>query len=400
MSNFIELNLPKTLDTSTANIIGDFFVPVLARATRYDRGVGFFSSGWLRITARGMVNFAAKGGRARWVTSPILSESDWEALQTGDTARNDPVLRAALVRNIDELAQMLEEETLSALAWMVADGILTFKLALPQNKLAGGDFHDKFGVFTDAEGNHVSFNGSYNESIQGTRNYESIKIFCSWEQPFMPLVQADIQRFEKLWNNQDPNVRVFGLPDAAREQILQLRKSKRPYPEPEWVKLRRLREANSTYKPACPYIPEHISLRGYQVEAVEAWFANDCQGLLEMATGTGKTITALAASAKLYEREARLAVIISVPYQHLVDQWDEEAKAFGYQPVLAYQSKTRWLDSLNHEILEFNGRYRDFISVITTHTTFISPEFQSSIARIVGPTLIVADVFVNIKQSQ
>ncbi len=391
MRDFRTLNLPPTLDTSTANIIGDFFVPLLARAVRYDRGVGFFSSGWLRLTSVGMVNFAAQGGRARWVTSPILSEADWEALQTGDEARDNPILRSALVRNIDELARTLEEETLLALAWMVADEILTFKLALPYNKLAGGDFHDKFGIFTDAEGHQVSFNGSYNESIQGTRNYESIKIFCSWDQPFLPLVQADIQRFEKLWASKDPNVRIFDLPAAAREQILQLRKSKRPYPEPEWVKLRRLRENDPTYKPAQPHLPDHISLRDYQLEAIKAWFANDCRGLFEMATGTGKTITALAASAQLYERESRLAVIISVPYQHLVDQWHEEAKVFGYQPVLAYQSKIRWLDNLNHEILEFNGRYRDFISVITTHTTFISPEFQSTIARIVGPTLIVAD---------
>ena len=124
MSDFLELRLPQTLDTSTANIIGDFFVPVLARATRYDRGVGFFSSGWLRITAPGMARFAANGSRARWVTSPILTEADWEALQTGDAARTDPVLRATLVGNIDELAQTLETETLSALAWMVADEML------------------------------------------------------------------------------------------------------------------------------------------------------------------------------------------------------------------------------------------------------------------------------------
>ena len=116
MSTFTDLDLPKTLDTSTADIIEDFFVPVLARATRYDRGVGFFSSGWLRMTARGMVKFAANGGRARWVTSPILSEADWEALQAGQAARDDSVLRAALTRNIDDLAQMLAKETLSALA--------------------------------------------------------------------------------------------------------------------------------------------------------------------------------------------------------------------------------------------------------------------------------------------
>lgn len=72
MKSLAELSLPKTLDTSTADLIEDFFGPVLARAARYDRGVGFFSSGWLRIAARGMVQFAANGGRGRWVTSPVL----------------------------------------------------------------------------------------------------------------------------------------------------------------------------------------------------------------------------------------------------------------------------------------------------------------------------------------
>ena len=110
-----------------------------------------------------------------------------------------------------------------------------------------------------------------------------------------------------------------------------------------------------------------------------------------MATGTGKTITALAASARLYEREPKLAVIITVPYQHLVDQWQEEAVAFGYKPILAYQSKSSWQDALNHEIIEFNGRYRTFISVITTHTTFITADFQAAIARLQTSALIIAD---------
>src|SRR5205823_10172399 len=110
-----------------------------------------------------------------------------------------------------------------------------------------------------------------------------------------------------------------------------------------------------------------------------------------MATGTGKTITALAASARLYEREEQLAVIIAVPYQHLVDQWYEEAKKFGYRPVRAYKSKVSWLQELNHQIMEYNAGYRRFISVITTHTTFISTAFQDSISRLKNPALFLAD---------
>ena len=74
-------DFPPILNTSDADIIADFFVPALGASVRYDRGVGFFSAGWLRVTAKGMVAFARNSSRARWVTSPILNEEDWQALQ-------------------------------------------------------------------------------------------------------------------------------------------------------------------------------------------------------------------------------------------------------------------------------------------------------------------------------
>jgi len=205
----------RTMDTSSHDIVGDFFVPMLQNATRYDRGVGYFSSGWLRANAQGMVDFAANGGRARWITSPNLSEADWKHLRKGERARRDAVLRETLAQNIGDLEQSLNQDTLSALAWMVADGILDFRLALPHEKLDRGEFHDKFGVFEDAEGNRVSFNGSYNDSKQGLRNYESLRIFRSWDLT-NEFVRDDEQKFRKLWRNTEPNVKTYPLPEAAR----------------------------------------------------------------------------------------------------------------------------------------------------------------------------------------
>ncbi|MFV9504236.1 MAG: DEAD/DEAH box helicase family protein [Oscillochloridaceae bacterium umkhey_bin13] len=391
MTSLRSLNLPATLETSRHDLTRDFFHPLLSTAVTYDRGVGFFSSGWLRINAAGLTDFAAHGGRARWITSPILDAGDWEALQLGDAARDDTVLRQALERTISDLTDTLDRATLTALAWMVADDVITFKLALPRNKLERGNFHDKFGVFTDDEGNQVSFNGSYNDSIQGMRNYESIKVFCSWKMAFAPLVQADAQRFERLWNNLDPNVRVFDLPDAARAQIVRLREDVRPYPEPEWIRLRKLQDERLIYRAPRPKIPATVTLRDYQVSAIDAWFAQNCRGLLEMATGTGKTITSLAASTRLFEREGQLALVIAVPYQHLVDQWAAETRAFGYEPVLAYQRKTRWLNELHQQILEYSAGYRRCISVIVTHSTFSLTEFQRALARLQGSALLIAD---------
>ena len=68
------LELPLLLKPSDHDLFQGFFVPALSHAFRYDRGVGYFASGWLRLAAQGMVCFAGQGGRARWVTSPIPAE--------------------------------------------------------------------------------------------------------------------------------------------------------------------------------------------------------------------------------------------------------------------------------------------------------------------------------------
>lgn len=99
----------------------------------------------------------------------------------------------------------------------------------------------------------------------------------------------------------------------------------------------------------------------------------------------------MAVSVQLYAQQSKLAIIIAVPYQHLVDQWRGEAQDFGYKPILAYQTKSRWLDTLNGQITEFKAGYRSVLCVITTHTTFISPDFQCAVARLEGPVLLIAD---------
>ena len=160
-------------DSSSTILNDDILELCLEQSVTYDRGVGFFSSGWLKDAARGMKKFAEKGGKARWIASPKLTQADWDALMKGISARDDDALKSALLKNIENLQALMETDTLNALAWLIADGVIDFKLALPKAELAGGDFHDKFGTFIDGRGDIASFNGSYNDSIQGNRNVES-----------------------------------------------------------------------------------------------------------------------------------------------------------------------------------------------------------------------------------
>jgi hypothetical protein len=278
-------------------------VPILSQSVSYDRGVGFFSSGWLRANSEGMLAFAENGGRARWVTSPILSAEDWSALLAGDEARREPALKAAIQNNICDLRSALEHDTRNALAWMVADGILEFRLAVPIGDLDGGEFHDKFGVFTDAAGDCISFNGSYNDSLQGLRNYESLKVFSSWDTATAAWVQADQRRFERLWSNKDPNVRVYRLPDAAKEEILKLRTSSRPY-------------GTRCEGEAAPRFP----LWPHQELALDE-FLTKRRGVVEMATGTGKTRLSLAIADKLISDGSVSSIIVAADGTDLLDQW-------------------------------------------------------------------------------
>jgi superfamily II DNA or RNA helicase len=389
-----DASLPPVLNTSANNLIADFFEPALTAAVRYDRGVGFFSASWLRLAAAGMASFASNGGRARWVTSPILSEDDWKALQLGEAARTDAVLRRIIERDIKQLERTLEEDTLSALAWLVADNVLEFKLALPRNKLESGEFHDKFGIFADTEGNLVSFNGSYNDSVQGTLNYESIKVFCSWRPEFTALVQDDVSRFERLWNDSDPNVRAFELPDAARERIVRLRtKGRRPYSRPSSSQTGGLDGLSGIWevrRSAHPHLPPDVTLRGYQETALEAWYEANCRGVLEMATGTGKTMTALAGAVNLFDRENRLLLLVCCPYKHLVEQWAEEAERFGFRPVRVAEARQRWEPELATQLRSFGKRRQDVVTIVTTNAALQGP-LAEHLAPFWGETLIVVD---------
>jgi len=385
-----KLVIPISLNTSKNDLIEQFFVPLLQNSVRYDRGVGFFSSRWIREAFIGMSDFARNGGRARWITSPILNKEDWDAIVMGNEAKDDEVLKRILLEAITELSQSMKQDTLIALAWMISDGIIEFKLAKPRNKL-DHEFHAKIGVFADKEGNRISFDGSYNDSELGLHNYESIKVFRSWDLS-KDYVEQEEMLFERIWNNKDPNIEVYDIPDAAKFQIVKLRENtERPYPIPEWVKINSIKEQAGEYRISYPHFPKTIELREYQNVAIRNWFENDYRGILEMATGTGKTITALSAAVQLLEAKGELVTVIICPYLHLAQQWMSEAEKFGFRPILVAESKTKWLENVQELVRDFKSNRVNHGSLVTTNDSFLSRDLQESLSPVWDKILIVAD---------
>lgn len=168
-----------------------------------------------------------------------------------------------------------------------------------------------------------------------------------------------------------------------------------------YLKLALAKEERGKYQPqttlrslplqGCPRIPRSLQLRSYQRQAITNWFANQGRGTLKMATGSGKTITALAIASELYQKIGLQALIVVCPYRHLVTQWAIEAEKFGLQPILAFESIRQWQSQLSTGLYNVRASTQPFITVITTNSTLIGKGFQSQLKYFPEKTLIIGD---------
>jgi DNA phosphorothioation system restriction enzyme len=143
--------------------------------------------------------------------------------------------------------------------------------------------------------------------------------------------------------------------------------------------------------PGCPTIPPSIQLRQYQQQAVTNWFANQGRGTLKMATGSGKTITALAIATELYQKIGLQVLLIVCPYRHLVTQWARECQNFNLEPLLAFETVRNWQSQLSTALYNIHSGNQPFLTIITTNATLIGEGLQSQIKYFPAKTLIIGD---------
>ena len=141
----------------------------------------------------------------------------------------------------------------------------------------------------------------------------------------------------------------------------------------------------------CPRIPSSIQLRQYQQQAVASWFANKGRGTLKMATGSGKTITALAIASELYQKIGLQVLLVVCPFRHLVTQWARECHKFGLEPILAFENVRKWQTQLSTQLYNLRSGNQFFLTVITTNDTLMSEGLQSQLKYFPDKSLIVGD---------
>jgi DNA phosphorothioation system restriction enzyme len=140
-----------------------------------------------------------------------------------------------------------------------------------------------------------------------------------------------------------------------------------------------------------PQLPADLQLRDYQQEAVINWFKNRGRGTLKMATGSGKTITALAIATELYKKIGLQILLVICPYRHLVTQWARECEKFNLKPILAFESVYYWQSELSNQLYNIYTEKQKFLTLLTTNSTLITDGFQSQLKFFPEKTLIVGD---------
>ena len=319
------------------------------------------------------------------VASPFMKKEDIEALEEGYSKRED-IISQSLTNQIPDLLNDLEAFSArrwECLSWMIANGNLEVKIAVPRNNNCDfGIYHEKIGLFQDSQGRRIAFSGSANETAGGlVNNFESIDVYRSWVET--DRVERKWNNFQKLWSNTTDNLEIFSFSNACKEKLIRL--------APDTAPAIYISDSGHSTATEGPNIPYELTLRDYQKEAINNWFSNNGRGTLKMATGSGKTIIALSAILRLVKKIRLQVAIVVCPFRHLVTQWDEEARKFGFNPILAFQSRSSWDGLLNSRLYNIDSDKSECLIIITTNRTFASSAFQSKIRYLPQKTIIVAD---------
>lgn len=407
-----ELTIQDEYRSNDCSIVQDFYIPCLEKSIVYKRAVGFFSSTSMAIAAKGLTALIRADGKMQLIASPKLSDEDIEAISKGFKQREE-IIAEVTKKELEQEFNEVVKDRLACLAWLLSQQLLEIKLAIPKNIRHKGIYHEKLGIFEDSNKNIIAFTGSANESATALiDNFECVDVFCSWHINVKERALKKAENFTKLWNDKTENIEIINFSEAAKKSLLQFC----PYEKPSWdfdseLKFKSLlvSEKNKGYHVGFSQkglgqsqietlkIPSDIILRQHQREAMRVWFTNSGKGILEMATGSGKTITALAIAAKLYQHiGSPLLIVIVCPYLHLVSQWEKEANRFGLNPLCCRVSRQQWEQELSVRLYNLTTGTKPLSSIITSNATFSSELFQHQLGKVSHRFLLIVDEVHNV----
>ncbi len=350
------------------NIAASFLVPALQCTKIYRRSVGFFSSQVLLAILDGIINLVRNNGRIMLAASPKLNEQDVNAIDKGYKLREE-IIKEAFTRDFIAELEQFDEKNLNLLVELISQGYLDIKIVVTEKT---GMYHDKLGILEDFDGNTIVFYGSPNSSLSGyEKNYEKIRIVKSWIPGTEEIINDEVSEFDSIWNGKNQFLKVYDYTESAKKQILEI--------------VRKREKIDDDKKTG-------IVLRDYQERAIEAWIENNYHGFYVMATGTGKTWTAIY-SAKELLKTKEATIVICAPYKHLIKQWVQDLEvAFPKAKIIMVSSENlNWEQQLSQAIVYKKYHSEVQIIIVSTIASFSLDRFMKSIKKSYDDKLLIVD---------
>jgi len=277
----------------------------------------------------------------------------------------------------------------------------------------GGLYHPKIRLFQDENNDVIVAHGSNNMTNAGTlKNYEQIIISTSWEGDYQKeIINRYEIEFNKLWEgNTSEAIRVFDFPDAISKNLIRnYSKGRKPSLDDYFeaavlennitisskTEVKTLKRHKFVVPPFLDYRSGDFEHQGRALKALETY---DYCGILQMATGSGKTIVSLIAANKIYNRKKPLLIIISAPYIPLINQWAEETIKFGLNPIKPGEenSKSAKIEKLRFALRNLRYKTTDVETLVITHNFLVDPAFSSILGEYDTNRLLIADEVHNL----
>lgn len=399
-------SIDRDYKSGTENEPMQFYLDGLANSSEFQLLLGYFSSAAINLLSVGFATFISKGGKMRMVINHLLSEKDKEAIQKAENL--DSTKKIFDLTDVVSLGKILDDydtHFFECLAYLIAEKRIEIKVIKPKN--SDGIAHYKEGVFFDGE-NCVGYSGSCNFTYYGlSENKEKLNIFLSWENGRSnKFIKNQLKIIDDYFNEKDNDVEYLSADEievAIRNKFGKKDIDELLVQEDELIKKKMSLIKNRKLKDTIiklhddidkvrrsPRFPYKEGPREYQIAAYQSWLQNGSKGIFSMATGTGKTITALNCLLNEYQREKTYKAIIIVPTTALLEQWKKECLKFNYRNIITVSSKENWNDNLAFANTATKFINTSFI-VIVTYASLGKPKFQSHFTQLPKETLLIAD---------
>lgn len=359
--------------------------------------LGYFSGSAFGLGIDGLLNFVKNGEKIKILCNDKLFKPDLDAIREGYEFREDRKIKIDDFFALINEADSYEKFGFKCLSYLIALDRLDIKILR-----SSGLVHFKIGVAIDENDDMISFEGSVNYTISGLmHNNEQLHTTCSWkDDEDYEFVDSIYKKINRLWGKKNKDFEVIDgeLLKNFLNNTFPVRDLNDLYVEFETLKNDILRNTlclrnNPQLNRAVFFkFPEEYKIRDYQFEAIKNWEKNNYKSLFAMATGTGKTLTALFAVNSLsFSLPDLTYILIIVPLRDLIDQWDADLKSiFDGSVIKIHGGNRRWLDELKSiKIRNFSGRNPSVI--ICTYQSYAKHKDTIISQLFLHKSLIIAD---------